>query len=235
MSSRSAPGLAVVTGGAGGIGQAVVSELRACEYDVCSLDLTPDPEDELGVGADVTDPAQVESAIASIVADRGLVEVLVTAAGTYEELLLQDITPERWRSTLCLHLGGTVNICRAVLPGMLQNDRGHLICVTSDLALTGARNAVDYAAAKGAVIGFVRALALELAGTSIRANLLAPGPSDTPMIPTDSWYRTDAYLNTVPARRLVRPDEIARAVRFLIQDGDFYVGQIVSPNAGVAM
>jgi NAD(P)-dependent dehydrogenase (short-subunit alcohol dehydrogenase family) len=227
--------VAVVTGGAGGIGRAIVGELRGAGHDVCSLDLAAVPGDRWSFTVDVTDASQVQRAVTRIVDEHGPVEVLVTAAGTYVELPVADITPEHWQQTLRLHLGGTVNACRAVLPGMLAADRGHIVAVTSDLALTGAPNAADYAAAKGAVIGFVRALALELCGTAVRANLVAPGPTDTPMIPIGSHYREQRYLSTVPAGRLVRPEEIARAVRFLIEDGDFYVGQIVSPNAGVAL
>ncbi len=226
---------AVVTGSAGGIGRAIASELREMGYQVFSLDLHGDAVDRDAYAVDVTDGSQVERAIGEVLRTAGPIEVLVTAAGTFIELAAGEITPEHWRQTLALHLGGTVNACRAVLRGMLDTDRGHIVAITSDLALTGAPMAADYAAAKGAVIGFIRALALELCSTAVRANLVAPGPTDTPMIPAGSHYREWEYLSTVPANRLVRPDEIARAVRFLIEDGDFYVGQIVSPNAGVAL
>jgi 2-hydroxycyclohexanecarboxyl-CoA dehydrogenase len=235
VSQASEPRTALVTGGAGGIGQAITAELRGLGYRVCSLDLVSDPGDPFSYAVDVTDVEQVEGAVAEVVDACGAVEVLVTAAGTFVELPIEDLTAEHWRETLLLHLGGTVNVCRAVLPAMLDADRGHIIGITSDLALTGAPHAADYAAAKGAVIGFIRALALELSATGVRANLVAPGPTDTPMIPVGSSYREREYLQTVPAGRLVRPDEIARAVRLLVQDGDFYVGQIVSPNAGVAI
>lgn len=222
--------VAIVTGGAGGIGRAIREELATMGYRTWSLDLETAPGDAVAV--DVTDESAVAEAIAQI---PGRVDVLVTAAGTYVEVPATEITSERWEATLRLHLGGTAAACRAVLPRMLAEDRGHIVAITSDLALSGAPNAADYAAAKGAVIGFVRALALELASTGVRANLVAPGPTDTPMIPEASHYRERPYLDTVPIRRLVDPGEVSRAVRFLVEDGDFYVGQVVSPNGGVAI
>lgn len=225
---------AIVTGGGGGIGQAIVQELEEMGYAAWSLDLTAGPR-ERDLAVDVTDRITVSAAVTHVASKGRPVEVLVTVAGTFIELAVTDVTPAHWQDTLRLHLGGTVNACRAALPLMLDAGRGSIVAITSDLALSGAPSAAPYAAAKGAVIGFIRSLALELADTPVRANLVAPGPTDTPMIPPDAHYREEPYLSTVPARRLVRPDEISRAVRFLVEDGDFYVGQIISPNAGVVM
>lgn len=222
-----------MTGGGGGIGRALVAELVALGYDAVSLDLAGDGE--CTVRCDVTDADAVAAALKLVAGERGPIAVAVAAAGDFIERPLEAIDDAAWDRTMAIHLGGTVNLFRAALPAMIRAGRGHLVAITSDLALTGAPLSADYAAAKGAMIGLVRALALELARTPIRANLIAPGPTDTPMIPAGSPYRERDYLDTLPARRLVDPAEIARALRLLIEDGDMYVGQIVSPNAGIAI
>lgn len=227
--------VAIVTGGSGGIGRAIRRELRAAGFTTYSLDVVPQPGDDTCFVVDVTDEAEVIATVANIVATCGRVDVAVSAAGTFHEIPALEIDPAEWAATLRLHLGGTVALWRAVLPVMLAANRGHLIAISSDLALSGAPCSAAYAAAKGAVLGLMRSLGLELAATGVRANSVAPGPTDTPMIRPDEYYRTEAYLRTLPARRLVRPDEVARAVRFLVEDGDYYVGQVVSPNAGIVM
>lgn len=227
--------VAIVTGGAGGIGLAVCDQLRQSGYTTYSFDLNADPADAWSVTLDVTDSKAVNEAVSKVLADHDRVDVLVTAAGTFVEMPATDITPEIWNRTLGVHLGGTANLIRAVLPAMLAADFGRIVAITSDLALTGAPAAADYAAAKGAIVGLIRSLALETARTGVRANMVAPGPTDTPMIAPDEHYREESYLSTLPARRLVAPAEIARAVRLLVDDGDYYVGQIVSPNAGIAL
>ena len=222
-----------MTGGSGGIGRALVAELFALGFDVVSLDLVDGARGT--VRCDVSDADAVGAALDLIEAERGPLAVAVAAAGDFIERPLEAIDDTDWDRTMAIHLGGTANLFRAALPSMIRAGRGHLVAITSDLALTGAPRSADYAAAKGAMIGLVRALALELAPTSVRANLIAPGPTDTPMIPASSPYRDRDYLETLPARRLVAPVEIARALRLLIQDGDLYVGQVISPNAGIAI
>lgn len=229
------PLVAVVTGGAGGIGLAVRNELIKMGYTAYSLDLAWDPDNPVTRTVDVTDRIALERVTNQILEEHGRIDVAVTAAGTFIEKPATEITVESWSATMMLHLGGTANVIRAVLPTMLSADCGRIVAITSDLALTGAPAAADYSAAKGAVMGLIRSVALETARTGVRANMVAPGPTDTPMIAPDEHYRTETYLSTLPARRLVDPDEIARAVRFLIEDGDYYIGQVISPNAGIAL
>ncbi|MFL6088450.1 MAG: SDR family NAD(P)-dependent oxidoreductase [Mycobacterium sp.] len=220
---------AIVTGSASGIGAAVAAALQHDGYTVAGLDIS--------AGApyvvDVSDPA----AVARIVADIGPVDAVVSAAGHYEMVPISDITRQQLHRMLRVHLGGLRNVTRSVLPSMLERGSGSIIAITSELAIGGADGGgAHYAAAKGAIIGLVRSLAVEVAGRGVRVNAIAPGPADTPLLPADSPWRAPEYLATVPNRRLTRPEEIAEVVRFLLDDdADFCVGEVLSPNGGTVI
>jgi len=126
-------------------------------------------------------------------------------------------------------------VVRATLPVMLERGEGCIVAITSELAIGGGDHDAHYAAAKGAVIGFVRSLAAEVAPRGVRVNAVAPGPCDTPLLAPDSPWRAPDYLATLPARRLSTPDEIAVAVQFLVEAGTFLVGEVVSVNSGAVI
>jgi 2-hydroxycyclohexanecarboxyl-CoA dehydrogenase len=146
-----------------------------------------------------------------------------------------DIDAERWRRMLAVHLGGVANACWAVLPSMLESGAGTIVTISSELALAGGDGDAHYAAAKGAILGFTRSLGGELAPQGIRVNGVAPGPTDTPLLAADSPWRRSEYLDSLPLGRLVRPDEVADTVMFLLEEGTYFYGQTVSPNAGAVI
>jgi NAD(P)-dependent dehydrogenase (short-subunit alcohol dehydrogenase family) len=230
----SAPGVALVTGAASGIGAAVVTELRSAGWVVAGYDLRPADADLSRTG-DVTDSAAVAAAVSDITRELGPVRALVTAAGYYEMVPFGEISAQQWQRMLAVHLGGLVTVVRAVLPGMLSRRDGRIVAVSSELAIGGGDGDAHYAAAKGAIIGLVRSLAAEVAGQGVLVNSVAPGPTDTPLLEPTSLWRAPGYLATLPMERLARPDEIAAAVRFVLEEGSFMVGEIVSVNSGAVI
>jgi 2-hydroxycyclohexanecarboxyl-CoA dehydrogenase len=227
--------VALVTGAAGGLGAAIVRELSGRGWRTAGLDLRPAADADHSVGVDVADEAQVSAAVRRIERELGPVGAALCAAGHYTIVPVSDIDWEDWRRMLRVHLGGVVNVCRAVTPGMVERGSGTVIAVTSDLAVGGGHAEAHYAAAKGAVIGLIRSLAAELAPSGVRVNGLAPGPTDTPLLAPDSPWRRPSYLQTLPTGRLTSPEEVALAAAYLVEDGTFCAGEILSPNAGAVI
>jgi NAD(P)-dependent dehydrogenase (short-subunit alcohol dehydrogenase family) len=228
-------GVAVVTGGASGIGRAVVAELTVRGWAVASLDLQDAPLAEHSVRVDVTDTDAVAAAVREVEARLGPVGACVSVAGFYEMLPVSAITVEQWQRMLRVHVGGLVNVVRATLPGMLERRQGSVVAVASELAVGGGAEDAHYAAAKGAILGLVRSLAAEVAPQGVRVNAVAPGPTDTPLIGPDSPWRAPEYLATLPLRRLVTPEEVALCTAFLVDEGSFCVGEVLNPNAGAVI
>ena len=228
------PGVAIVTGAASGIGAVVCNRLAERGWRVAGMDLRPS-DTEVSLQADVTDRQAVEQAARHVTDELGAVSALVTAAGVYEMVPVADIDAERWRRMLAVHLGGVANACWAVVPTMLESGIGTIVTISSELALAGGDGDAHYAAAKGAILGFTRSLGAELAPQGIRVNSVAPGPTDTPLLAEDSPWRRPAYLESLPLGRLVRPEEAADTVLFVLEEGTYFYGQTLSPNAGAVI
>jgi NAD(P)-dependent dehydrogenase (short-subunit alcohol dehydrogenase family) len=223
---------AIVTGSASGIGAAIVTRLRAEGWTVAGIDLS-DAADHV---ADVSDPVAVRAAVDEIRGGVGEIDALVSAAGHYDMTPISQISAGALHRMLRVHLGGLRNTAKAVLPSMLDRGAGAIVAVTSELAIGGGDGDAHYAAAKGAVIGLVRSLAAELAGRGVRVNAVAPGPTDTPLLPADSPWRAPGYLATLPNRRLTQPDEIATIAAFLVgPDAAYCTGEVISPNGGAVI
>jgi 2-hydroxycyclohexanecarboxyl-CoA dehydrogenase len=224
---------AVVSGAASGIGRACAGALRADGLAVVALDLAPAGDVDLSLEVDVADAAAVEAAIARAESELGPVAVAVTAAGYYERRPLGKIGIAAWRRMLAVQLGGTVNVARGAYAGMRERGDGAICTIGSELALCGDADAAHYAAAKGAIHAFTKSLAVEAAPHGVRVNCVAPGPTDTPLMTPELRDRT--YIESLVLRRLVAPEEIAAAVRFVARGRHNLVGQVVSPNAGAVV
>lgn len=225
--------VALVTGGASGIGAAVVDALTARGYAVGCVDLHPGAAENT-VAADVSDADAVARAVAELRDRLGPVSAVVTSAGYYEMAPVSEISEDAWRRMLRVHLGGLVNIARATLPDLTATG-GALVAVASELAVGGGDEDAHYAAAKGAILGLVRSLAVETAGSGVRINAVAPGPTDTPLLAPDSPWRAAEYLQTLPLRRLTTPAEVARCVEYLVCDATFSTGDVVNVNSGAVI
>ncbi|CDO28445.1 SDR family NAD(P)-dependent oxidoreductase [Mycolicibacterium porcinum] len=227
--------VAVVTGGASGIGAAVVTALRERGYRVGTLDLSGATKADHAVAVDVSDGAAVAGGVDEIRTQLGPITALVTSAGHYEMAPVSQISLQAWQRMLRVHVGGLFHAARACLPDMVGRGAGAVVAVASELAVGGGDGDAHYAAAKGAILGLVRSLAAEVAGRGVRVNAVAPGPTDTPLLSDDSPWRAADYLDTLPLRRLVTPDEVARCVQYLVCDATFSTGDVVNVNAGAVI
>lgn len=230
--------VALVTGAASGIGRATSIALDEAGWTVAELDvpMRRDQGAEVGVpiSTNVTDPDAVASAVAQVEDRVGPLGAVVTAAGILEESEIGAISDEDWRRMLAVHLDGTFLVCRAAATAMVARRAGAIVTVSSELALSGQEGHAHYCAAKGAVIAFTKSIALELAPLGLRANVVAPGPTDTPLL-TDRWRRPE-YVETLPVRRIASPEEIAAAILFLLSDdAEYFIGEVLSPNCGAVM
>ncbi|UQX86959.1 SDR family oxidoreductase [Jatrophihabitans telluris] len=235
MTGTPSAGTAVVTGAASGIGAAAAAELKRRGWSVAGLDLRPAPECDYTAQVDVGDPDAVAAAVAQVQERLGPVDCAVSVAGYYEMLPVSDITEQQWTRMLRVHVGGLVNLSRAVLTGMLERGTGSIVAVASELAVGGGSEDAHYAAAKGAILGVVRSLSAEVAGRGVRVNAVAPGPTDTPLLAADSPWRAPDYLRTLPLGRLVSAEEVALCIAFLADEATFCVGEVLNPNAGAVI
>ena len=226
---------AVVTGGGSGIGQAVAQRLRADGLDVATLDLNPS-DDQLAFTADVTDRAQVEKALDAIRAQLGPVTVLVNAAGLEKFKRFTDVTFEDWQRVIDVNLNGVFHCIQAVLPDMIEAGWGRIVNISSSSTHSGQPYMSPYVAAKSAVNGLTKSLALEYGPSGVTVNAVPPGFIDTPMLRKSEargYLVVEKNIEATPVRRIGRPEDIAAACAFLISEEAGYItGQILGVNGG---
>jgi NAD(P)-dependent dehydrogenase (short-subunit alcohol dehydrogenase family) len=237
--------VAVVTGGASGIGLGVVRRFVAAGHRVAILDrdaagakAAAAELDALDVEVDVADRASVDAAFARVRAELGPVEILVTSAGIESFQPLLDITAESWDRIIGVNLTGTFTCVQAAVPDMLAAGWGRIVTIASSSAQSGAPRMAHYAASKGGVIGLTKALAVELARKGITVNTIPPTVVDTPMArhaeATGDFPGIDVIGPMVPVGRAGTPDDIAAACAFLCsEDAGYITGQLIGVNGGM--
>ena len=226
---------AVVTGGASGIGRAIAARLQSDGHHVATIDLQPS-EADFAYTADVTDRAQVDAALGKIRTELGPVSILVNAAGLEGFSRFTDITFDVWQRVLNVNLDGVFHCCQAVIPEMVDGGWGRIVNISSSSTHSGVAGMAHYVAAKSAVNGLTKSLALEYGPSGITVNAVPPGFIDTPMLRSaEERGFTDVEKATemTPVRRMGRPEDIAAACAFLISEEAGYItGQILGVNGG---
>src|SRR5689334_7149006 len=241
MASR----VALVTGGAGGIGRAIVAALAADGHRVASGDIASQDAGggaALAVALDVTDSGSVEAAVARVERELGPVEILVNTAGWDEFHAFLETEEAFWDRIIELNYKGCLRVCRRVVPGMVEREFGRVVNISSDAARVGSSLEAVYAGAKAAQVAFGKTLAREVARRGVTVNSVCPGPTETPLLEgmlgagETSAKMIEALRKAVPMRRLGRPEDVADAVAFLATENDrFITGQTLSVSGGLTM
>jgi len=229
---------AVVTGGASGIGRAIATRLRADGYQVATLDLSTPETEPFAHKADVTDRAQVDQALKAIREELGPVTILVNAAGVDGFKRFANLRFEDWQRVIDVNLNGVFHCIQATLPDMRDNKWGRIVNISSSSAHSGQPFMAHYVAAKSAVNGLTKALALELGPDGITVNAVPPGFIDTPMLRKAEERNLlggtiPEHIERTPVRRVGKPEDIAATCAFLISEEAGYItGQVIGVNGG---
>ncbi|MCX6539273.1 MAG: 3-oxoacyl-ACP reductase FabG [Acidobacteria bacterium] len=236
--------VAVVTGGARGIGQTIAAELARCGASVVAADVlaavgsgtaaTGDGRAIETAVMDVTDAKGVEATIADIIARHGRIDILVNNAGITRDQLLMRMKREDWDRVLNVNLTGTFICAQAVLRPMMKQRVGRIISISSVVGQMGNAGQSNYAASKAGLIGFSKSLAREVASRNITVNVVAPGLIDTDMTRALPPETQNEWLSKVPLGRFGSPEDIASAVCFLASNEASYItGQVLAVNGGM--
>lgn len=240
-------GVAIVTGGSRGIGRAIVETLAAAGMEVAftyreNAAAAAEVVSACPAGKVTAEPVDVRDSAAcqafvERVADRsGKIDVLVNNAGVIRDNLLAMLSEEDIRTVLQTNVEGTFNCCRAVVPFMMSKRRGSIINISSVSGEKGGRGQTNYAASKGAINGFTRSLACEVASRNIRVNAIAPGVIETEMSQAVRDLAGDQITSRILLKRFGKPEHIAHAVWFLASRyAEYITGQILAVDGGFKM
>lgn len=246
--------VALVSGGARGIGRAIVLALAADGRAVAIADRLADEAaavaDEVrsaggravALGVDITDGSAVRDAVAQATRELGPIDVLVNNAGWDELMPFVETDEAFWDRVIDINYKGCLRLCHATLPGMAERGWGRVVNIGSDAGRVGSSLESVYSGAKGAIIAFTKTIAREFARSGVTANTVCPGPTDTPMLAgiieaaEDADKVIRAMTRGVAMKRVGRPEEVAAAVRFFASEhAGFVTGQTLSVSGGLTM
>jgi acetoacetyl-CoA reductase len=230
---------ALVTGGSRGIGAAISSALKAAGYSVAATYAGNDEAaakftDETGIKTykwNVADYDESAAGIAQVEADLGPIDIVVANAGITRDAPFHKMTPEQWHQVIDTNLTGVFNTVHPIWPGMRERKFGRIVVISSINGQKGQFAQVNYAATKAGDLGIVKSLAQEGARAGITANAICPGYIGTDMVMAVPEKVRESIIAQIPAGRLGEPEEIARAVKFLVaDDAGFINGSTISAN-----
>ena len=244
--------LAIVTGGASGIGRAIVMRLASAGASVFSgdvnekgnmetVDLATDLTGEVKAAhLDIGDLNSIENFRRTVFQywkkDQKKVDIVVNAAGWDKIQPFLDSTPEFTDKVLNTNLKGPINVVRTFLPSMIEANEGKIINISSDAGRVGSMGETIYSGAKGGIIAFTKSLARETARNRINVNCVCPGPTNTPLLAAQPEGMQEKLTRAIPFRRIAEPEEIADAVLFFASNMSKYItGQVLSVSGGLTM
>src|SRR5947209_7345138 len=237
----------VVTGAARGIGRSIAEELgqggaqvvvnyahskKVADDLVAELQHNGSPQ-AVAVQADVSDPAQAARLIEETIKRFARIDVLVNNAGINVDRSMKNLTPEDWNKVIQVDLNSYFYTVKAALPYFTQQKSGKIINISSVIGQMGNFGQANYAAAKAGIVGFTKTAALELARSKVTVNAICPGFIATEMFEAIPDKPKEAILARIPLGRAGTPQEVARAVRYLIVDGDYITGESLNINGGI--
>lgn len=237
---------ALVTGGARGIGKAIVLKLARQGANVAILDMAMAPDtvkevEALGVKAisieaNVTKPESIEKAVEQVIATFGSLDIVVNNAGITKDNLFLRMKPEEWDLVISVNLTGAFNVCKAVNKQMFKQRAGKIVNIASVVGQMGNAGQANYAASKAGLIGLTKTLAREFAARNVQVNAVAPGFINTEMtalLPDDVKQH---FINNIPAGCFGSAENVADAVAFLCSaDADYVTGQVINVDGGMVM
>jgi 3-oxoacyl-[acyl-carrier protein] reductase len=229
--------VALVTGGASGIGAAAAERLREGGAKVAVFDLRQADSGVLSITGDVTSSAEADAAVARVVDELGGLDVLVNAAGIAgQSLRTVDVPDEEWQRVFSVNAHGTFFFCRAAARVMVERGYGRIVNVASIAGKEGNPMAAAYSGSKAAVIGFTKSLGKDFAGTGVLVNSIAPAVIDTPMVGTMSQEHIDYMVARIPLGRLGKTDEVAALICWLAsEEMSFATGACFDISGGRAV
>ncbi len=240
--------VALVTGGNGGIGSAICKELAKQGNTVVAGYFSPEKESAeawqkemheqgcaIGLAPlDVSSFSDCERAVSEIAEEFGSVDILVNCAGITRDGTLKKMPEENWKAVISTNLDSAFNVTRHVINGMLDKGWGRIVNIASVNGQRGQFGQANYSAAKAGMHGFTMAVALETAAKGITVNTVSPGYISTPMTEAMPENVLESIVNSVPMRRMGKPEEIANAVAWLASEGNSYTtGANIPVNGGL--
>ena len=237
--------VALVTGASRGLGRAialrlgaqgalVVAAARGDHAEGTAAEIRGAGGAAEAVALDVTDQAACETAVSGALARHGRIDILVNNAGITRDQLMLRLKREDWDAVLATNLTSAFTLTQAVLKPMIRQRSGRIICISSVVGQSGNPGQANYAASKAGLVGFAKAVALEVASRNITVNVVAPGMIATDMTDALPEKTREALVARIPLSRLGAPDDIAAAVCFLASDEASYItGQVLAVNGGM--